>query len=232
MFSCCNNTPVSTDDVKVSSGGKDPVQEEKAFAEAPVKNLEAPAAAVAAAARGSGGEETFKFTMTRSSMQTPWGVDLTSDSEKSLTILAIHPTGALGGSNEKAPKPLAPGDVIIKIGTGTTKMEMVEALKTGTTVTAEVVRVDKFDALIQKTSAQEGLYMDVTEQKGKLLIQKISPKPSGIMRYNAENYRKPLIEGDMIVAVDGKESVKDMVAAMKSNDKFTLSVVRSGALPA
>jgi hypothetical protein len=90
------------------------------------------------------------------------------------------------------------------------------------------VRVSKFDALIAKISSTEGLYMDVTEQSGKLLIQKISPKQSGIMRYNAENYKKPLIEGDMIVAVDGKDDVKDMVTLMKSNDKFTLSVVRSG----
>merc|ERR1719261_1271579 len=105
-------------------------------------------------------------------------------------------------------------------------MEMVEALKSGTSVTAEIVRVSKFDAVISKSSATEGLYMDVTELKGKLLIQKISPKQSGIMRYNAENFKKPLIEGDVIVAVDGKDSVKDMVAAMKTNDKFTLSVVR------
>jgi hypothetical protein len=199
-------------------------------AEAPATATATATAAPAAAATSaiSAAEESFKFTMTRSSVQTPWGVDLTSDSEKSLTILAIHPTGALGASNEKAPKPLKPGDVIIKIGSGTTKMEMVDALKTGTSVTAEVVRVGKFDAMITKTSASEGLFMDVTEHRGKLLIQKISPKQSGIMRYNAENYKKPLIEGDAIVAVDQKDSVKEMVAAMKSNQKFTLSVVRSG----
>ena len=70
--------------------------------------------------------------------------------------------------------------------------------------------------------------MVMNEYKGKLLIQKISPKPSGIMRYNQTNYKKPLIEGDTIVAVDGKEAVKDMVAVLKTKEKFTLSVVRSG----
>jgi hypothetical protein len=231
---------VSTDDVKVAGEATDP-QEEKALTESsvPVKPMEAPAPAApktaapiqvpaAAAPAAAGGEESFTFTMTRSTMQQPWGVDLTSDSEKSLTILAIHPTGALGASNEKAKTPLKPGDVIIKIGTGTTKTEMVDALGTGTSLYAEVVRVTKFDAVMSKQSPTEGLFMDVTEHKGKLLIEKISPKPSAITRYNSKNPKKPLIEGDMIVAVDGKEAVKDMVAVMKTNEKFTLSVVRSG----
>ena len=75
----------------------------------------------------------------RFSTRDPWGVELTNNSEKSLTIVSIDPTGAIHASNTAAPTPLKPGDVIIKLGTGTTKTEMVDALKTGTSVSAEVL---------------------------------------------------------------------------------------------
>jgi hypothetical protein len=165
--------------------------------------------------------------MERSSAQTPWGVDLTSDSGYSLTVVAVSPEGALGKCNATAPKPLKPGDVIVSIGDAQTKVGMVETLRQETVVTADVVRNSKFEAKIEKNSPQESLNMDVTESLGKLVIQKIAPKSSGITRYNVDNYCTPLVEGDLIVAVNGKDKVDDMISIIKSSVSFTLSIERA-----
>jgi len=126
-----------------------------------------------------------------------------------------------------APKPLKPGDVIVSIGDAQTKVGMVETLRQETVVTADVVRNSKFEAKIEKNSPQESLNMDVIESLGKLVIQKIAPKSSGITRYNVDNYCTPLVEGDLIVAVNGKDKVDDMISIIKSSVSFTLSIERA-----
>jgi hypothetical protein len=176
--------------------------------------------------QGKTAEETFVYTMERSTQQTPWGVDLTSDSGYSLTVIAVSPDGALGKCNATAPKPLKPGDVIVAIGDATTKVGMVEKLKRETNVTVDVVRNTKFEATIVKNSPQESLSMDVSESGGKLLIQKIAPKSSAITRYNAENSSTPLVESDIIVSVNGSDKVDDMINHLKNSTTFTLSIVR------
>jgi hypothetical protein len=235
MFSCCtNNSAVVSDDVQVaqSSGPQGEAEEPT------VPDLKPPPVA-AAAPVGTGadkkvkkpdalpGEEAFLFHMERTTQQTPWGVDLTSDSGYSLTVVAVSPDGALGKCNATAVKPLKPGDVIVAIGDATSKVAMVEKLKQETLLAVDVVRNSKFEAHIVKNSPQESLNMDVTESNGKLLIQKIAPKSSGITRYNTDNYCTPLVEGDIITAVNGKDKVDEMINQIKNNVQFTLSVVRS-----
>jgi hypothetical protein len=249
MFSCCtNSSAVTGEDVQVAPADDKP--EEKTTTEAPAAPVKAPepvaspapqpvqsapppapAAPVAPAPppveKASDGSERFAYTLSRPDQNAQWGVNLTSDSEKSLTIVGITPDGALGQCNAKAPKPRKAGDVIVSIEKATSKPDMVSKLKTEKSLQAEVVRYSAFDATITKSSPQEHLNMDVTESNGKLLIQKITPKANAVTRHNMENYTKPLIEGDYIVAVNGKSTATDMVSAIRSGTTFTLSIQRA-----
>ena len=146
---------------------------------------------------------------------------------------------------------IKPGDVLVKVETGnafgrmwrSSTREMLEALKTRTTVNVEVVRNTKFDAKISKFSGEDSRdsdpggsrdrLMDVVQVGGRLLIEKLSPSPSGrriirieAERYNVEQFKKPLVSGDIIVAVDGTESLNAMIEQMEAKPAFTLSVVR------
>ena len=49
---------------------------------------------------------------------------------------------------------------------------------------------------------------------------------SAIMSYNAKNHLKPLVKGDVVVAVDGKETVEEMLQQITTSSKFTLSIER------
>jgi len=188
----------------------------------------APAAAPAPTKeKASDGSEKFTYTLTRPDPTAQWGVNLTSDSEKSLTIVGITPDGSLGQCNAKAPIPLKSGDVIVSIDKATAKPDMVSKLKTEKSLTAEIVRYSAFEATITKSSPQEHLNMDVTESNGKLLIQKITPKANAVTRHNLENYTKPLIEGDYIVAVNGKTTATEMVSFIRGASTFTLSIQRA-----
>ena len=40
------------------------------------------------------------------------------------------------------------------------------------------------------------------------------------------NYLKPLVKGDVVVAVDGKETVEEMLKLITTSSKFTLSIER------
>merc|ERR550514_721732 len=123
MLSCCTgNAAVVSDDVQVAED--DPAPKET---------------------KPKTGEDTFVYRMERSSQETPWGVDLTSDSGYSLTVVAVSPEGALGKCNATAPMPLKPGDVIVSIGAAQTKVAMVETLRAETVVMADVVRNSKFE---------------------------------------------------------------------------------------
>ena len=94
-------------------------------------------------------------------------------------MLSISPDGALAAANAKASKPLRPGDVIIGIGEAKEARRMLEKVRTDLSFKAEVVRVSEFEARITKTSPQEGMFMDVLEHDGKLLVQEIKSRPPG-----------------------------------------------------
>ena len=49
---------------------------------------------------------------------------------------------------------------------------------------------------------------------------------SAIMSYNARNYLKPLVKGDVVVAVDGKATDEAMLKQINTSQKFTLSIER------
>lgn len=254
MFSCCGNAqPVVADDVavqidkpSVSAPAASEAASEPAALAAPEKQApklekapkpekenkdpapapaEKPAAPLADAA-----VQRIETRFTRSTPQTPWGVDLTSDSEHSLSIVRIAPEGALATSNQKSRDPVKPGDVLVAIGGAKAKMEMVAKLKTEVDVSVEVVRCSEFDAVLTKKSASEPLSMDVNDAGSKqLLIQKIAPVGSAVTRYNEKQYEKPVIEGDHIIAVNGKTTVAEMVKEMQSNLTITCRVKRGWA---
>ena len=52
-------------------------------------------------------------------------------------------------------------------------------------------------------------------KRNRLVIQKIAPKSSGITRYNMDNYCTPLVEGDLIVAVNGKDKVDGILESFR-----------------
>ena len=47
------------------------------------------------------------------------------------------------------------------------------------------------------------------------------------MRYNRDQYKQPLVVGDMITAVNRVSDAMHMIQAMRTNTTFTLSVVRA-----
>ena len=110
---------------------------------------------------------------------------------------------------------------------------MIEKLKRETSLTADIVRYSKFDAVLEKTA-------DPTESFGMnlnhivvcdtnlktLSIDKIDPKASPVQRYNEQNYLKPLIRGDVIVAVDSITAPDEMIKKIKTSAKVTLSIER------
>ena len=59
-------------------------------------------------------------------------------------------------------------------------------------------------------------------KRNRLVIQKIAPKSSGITRYNVDNYCTPLVEGDLIVAVNGKDKVDGI---LESSRKLLFSLL-------
>ena len=192
--------------------------------------------AAAAPANAGNAIQEFDFAWVRESLTKKWGVDLASDSPKSLTVLSISPDGALAAANAKASKPLRPGDVIIGIGEAKEAHRMLEKVRTDLSFKAEVVRVSEFEARITKTSPQEGMFMDVAlEHNGNLLVQEIKSRPPGkeassltpVMRYNRDHYTQPLVVGDMITAVNRVSDAMHMIQAMRTNTTFTLSVVRA-----
>jgi hypothetical protein len=92
------------------------------------------------------------------------------------------------------------------------------------------VRYTRFEAQLKKNSAGEALSMDVNDAGPKtLVIQKISPVVSALTRYNEEHYLKPIIEGDLLVEVNGKDSIQDMVREMQKSTTLNLKVKRASA---
>jgi C-terminal processing protease CtpA/Prc len=177
------------------------------------------------------GSIKFKFHMARSTKTTKWGVDFAADSGQSLTMVSLEPGQAMAQSNDSArtyaAQPLKPGDVIVSIDGEATQGAMVEKLKKGVSLTADIVRYSKFDAVIERNeTAGEPLGMDVVRSNGKLVIDKIDLNPGPIKRYNAKNYLKPLVKGDVIVAVDSKDTCDDMMMKINSAAKFTLRIER------
>jgi hypothetical protein len=182
-----------------------------------------------AAPPGSRGEETFKFHMARATRKTNWGVHFVSDSKSSLTIASLEPGKALAECNDLASsyaaKPIRPGDVIVSVDGATTQAAMVEKLKQETSLTAEIVRWSKFDAVIENPS-RVSLGMEVIPSDGKLMIGKIELTQNPVKHYNARNYVKPLVAGDMIVAVDSEVSTDEMIRRINNRAVFTLSIER------
>jgi hypothetical protein len=184
-------------------------------------------------------KETFKFHMAREKRTTSWGVDFTNDSENSLTVASVVSGHALAVCNAVASayaaKALAPGDVIVSIDGAKTQVAMIEKLKNETSLIADIIRYSTFDAAIERSltfdvgdgnSRLEPLGMQVSNCDGKLFIDKIDLKPSPIKRYNDQNYMKPLVKGDVIVAVNGEEAFEDMIHLVKTCAQLTLSVER------
>ena len=118
----------------------------------------------------------------------------------------------------------------------------VEKLKHETSLTADIVRHSKFDAVIHRNPTfdagriptQESLGMTLIRSDGKLVIEGIdlsfrtgsSNGMSAIMSYNAKNHLKPLVKGDVVVAVDGKATDEEMLKQITTSQKFTLSIER------
>jgi hypothetical protein len=183
--------------------------------------------------------EAFRFILTRALRTTSWGVDFASASDRSLTVVSIAPGYALAVCNDAAraygATELLPGDVIVAIDGATSQAELVEKLKNETSLTADIVRHSKFDAVIHRTPTfdagriptQESLGMTLIRSGGKLVIDGIDlTRMSAIISYNEKNYLKPLVKGDVVVAVDGKETVEEMLQQITTSSKFTLSIER------
>jgi hypothetical protein len=180
--------------------------------------------------------EKFKFQMTRATRTTNWGVDFLSHAACSLTIAALTPGQALVESNAMArsyaAQPLKPGDVIVSIDGATTQAEMVEKLKQETSLTADIVRYSKFDALIERKDLEESFGMNLVQisvsdtNLRNLSIDLIDSKASPVKRYNEQNYLKPLIRGDVIVAVNSLRTPEEMIQQIKTGSKITLSIER------
>ena len=180
----------------------------------------------------------FKFQAMRATRTCRWGLDINSDSDRSLTVAAIPPCvagnhSAMVKCNASAAKPIKAGDVIVAINAATTQAAMLEKLKQETSLTMDIVRRSKFDAVIERNptlddkgqAKQESLGLKVVRSNGKLLIDKIDIK-GPIKRYNAQNYLQPLVRGDVIVAVDSSTTCDEMVRQIKESAKFTLSIER------
>jgi hypothetical protein len=189
---------------------------------------------------------TFKYILTRAHRTTNWGVDFASASDQSLTVVALAPGHALAVCNNAAraygATELLPGDVIVAIDGATKVAEMVEKLKHETSLTADIVRHSKFDAVIHRNPTfdagriptQESLGMTLIRSGGRLVIDGIdlsyrtgsSNGMSAIMSYNAKNHLKPLVKGDVVVAVDGKATDEEMLKQITTSQQFTLSIER------
>jgi hypothetical protein len=189
------------------------------------------------ASDGDTAPEKFTFHMTRETKTTNWGVDLQSDSAKTLTIATLEPGLALAKCNANAStyaaKPVKPGDVIVSIEGATSQAEMVEKLKNNTSLMVDIVRYAKFVAVIERDAdpylpdSQEPLGMSlIRTSKGKLLIDDIDLRPSPIKRYNATNFLKPLVAGDMIVAVGDATTSDGMIQQITTGKKLVLSIER------
>jgi C-terminal processing protease CtpA/Prc len=178
--------------------------------------------------------QKFKFHMKRAKRTTSWGVDFQSHSGCSLTIVALGPGQAIVESNTwarlYAAQPLKPGDVIVSIDGATTQAEMVEKLKEETSLTADIVRYSKFEAVIERSVTadfKESFGMNIVQTHGNhLSIDKIDTKSSPVKRYNDQNYVKPLIRGDVIVAVDSITTPDEMIQRIQAGPKVTLSIER------
>ena len=172
----------------------------------------------------------FKFQAMRATRTCRWGVDINSDSDRSLTVAAIPPCvagnhSAMVKCNASAAKPINAGDVIVAINAATTRAAMLKELQQETSLTMDVVRRSKFDAVIKRNSTQESLGLKLVRSDGKLLIDKLGIK-GPIKRYNAQNCLQPLVRGDVIVAVDSNTTFDEMVRQIQESAKFTLSIER------
>jgi len=235
MFSCCGNQQaVIADDVAVApdtATTDTTAQVEKVGGPTTDKPAAAGAKPAATPTPWTPSEEKkFSAKISRDNEKTPWGVDLTSDSEKSLSVVRVAPEGAVGAYNKKASTPIQPGDVIVSIEQAKSKLDMVNNLKTKNVVQVDIVRYTRFEAQLKKNSAGEALSMDVNDAGPKtLVIQKISPVGSALTRYNEEHYLKPIIEGDLLVEVNGKDSIQDMVREMQKSTTLNVKVKRASA---
>ena len=151
-----------------------------------------------------------------------------------MTVASVDPEQALAKCNALSANPIKPGDVVLSIQGTDTQSEMVEKLRQEIALTANVVRFSKFEAVIERESAGERAGMQVqipqvTPAGGKLMITKIEDYTSPVTRYNANNYLKPLVKGDFIIAVDSKDTPDEMVEQIKANQTFTLSIERASA---
>jgi hypothetical protein len=99
---------------------------------------------------------------------------------------------------------------------------MVEKLKTETGLTAEVVRYPSFTARLVKIDKSEPLAMDMHAEKGIMIVSSISPVNSAITRWNGENFEKPIVESDRILAVNGKTTESEIVSELR--DALVLEV--------
>ena len=160
--------------------------------------------------------------------------------------MALAPGHALAVCNNAAraygATELLPGDVIVAIDGATRQAEMVEKLKHETSLSADIVRHSKFDAVIHRNPTfdagriptQESLGMTLIRSGGRLVIDGIDLSyrkeskngMSAIMKYNAKNHLKPLVKGDVVVAVDGKATDEEMLKQITASQKFTLSIER------
>ena len=98
----------------------------------------------------------------------------------------------------------------------------------------DIVRCTRFEAQLKKNSPGEALSTDVKDAGPKaLVIDKISPVGSAFTRYNEEQTVSnwPIIKGDHLVEVNGKDSIQDMVKEMRDSTVLNVKVKRArGAL--
>jgi hypothetical protein len=155
----------------------------------------------------------------------PWGIDLTSDSANSLTVTKVEEGGLMESLGW-----LQKGDVILSLDGDSTKVGMVNKMKSGTSLAARVVRYTTFDAALERP-AGEPLMVELRNEDGYLQIDSITSEPTGtsaIVRYNEAYFARPLVDGDYIMAVNGKTGSEEMTKELAAGTRLVLSVQRSG----
>jgi len=162
----------------------------------------------------------------REELSVSWGVELTSDSKKSLTITRVSKGGCFD-----ACEAFKTGDVIVAVNQFRIKSEMVAQLKEETEIHLSVVRFKQFEVVLQKASDAEPLDVELEAASAKSLVVKAITSPpkgnSALVRYNNANFEKPLVAGDVIVSANGSSDMKTMVAQLKNSTTITMIVKRA-----
>lgn len=177
---------------------------------------------------GEDGSIRFDVVVEREDLSVSWGVELTSDSKRSLTITRISAGGVFDQHEQ-----FQAGDVIVSIDDLDLKADMLGLLKSETAIHLHVVRFPVFEVMLEKSSAEESLAVEVEAASASSLVLKAitsAPKENtAVVRYNNKNFEKPLVPGDVIVSANESSDMKTMVSHLKTRRTIKLMVKRAYA---